>query len=130
MPKNWAGTQSDNTMNRQVKPQAPPCDLDVQAQLSDNVTAASFGTDNYYEATFDQWNNVIVKDDRGYHREATPGMSQPGDRQFASNREDLQGTGYGKNEGLNEIPYGQGAAFNTAEKVAVDVSRADRGKES
>ena len=57
-------------------------------------------------------------------------MGQFGDRQFASNSQDLQGTGYGKNEGLNIIEYGQGAAFNTVEKVVVDVSRADRGRES
>ena len=63
-------------------------------------------------------------------RNATAEMGQFGDRQFASNSQDLQGTGYGKNEGLNIIEYGQGAAFNTVEKVVVDVSRADRGRES
>jgi hypothetical protein len=35
-----------------------------------------------------------------------------------------------KNLGLNIIEYSQSAAFNTAESVVVDVSRADRGKES
>ena len=50
-------------------------------------------------------------------------------RQFASNSADLQSTGYGRNEGLNVIEYGQGPAFNMAETVIVDVSKADRGKD-
>jgi hypothetical protein len=57
-------------------------------------------------------------------------MGMAGDRQFASNSQDVQSTGYGKNMGLNVIEYGQGAAFGTAEKVSVDTSRADRGNDS
>ena len=75
-----------------------------------------------------RWNNVLVNDERGYHREGTPGMGAAGDRQFASNRSDLQSTGYGNNEGINEIPYGQGAAFNKSETIYVAVDRSDRGK--
>jgi hypothetical protein len=129
--KNWKGTQGENySYDRNMKPVPPECDSKAQHQFSDNESAASFGTDNYYEPTFDAWNNVVVTDDRGYHREATTGLGAAGDRQFSSNSADLQSTGYGKNEGLNVIEYGTGAAFNTAERTVVDVSRADRGKES
>ena len=125
----WPGTETptySNTSN--MKPQAPDCDLSSQHQFNDNESAASFGTDSYYEPSFDRWNNVVVNDERGYHREATAGVSTAGDRQFSSNRVDLQSTGYGNNMGLNEIPYGTGAAFERATTVYVGVDRADRGK--
>ena len=121
--KKWPGSQTDTyTYDRGMKPIAqPPCDLPSQHQF-ENIT-------DYIEVTRDKWGNEQPVD-WSNHREATAGLGMAGDRQFASNSQDLQGTGYGKNEGLSIIEYGQGAAFNTAEKVAVDVSRADRGKES
>jgi hypothetical protein len=54
----------------------------------------------------------------------------PGTAKFASNKADLQSTGYGKNMGSNVIEYDQSAAFNRSESTVVDVSRADRGSES
>lgn len=129
--KNWQGTQTDKyTYDRNMKPVPPECDSKAQHQFADNESAAAFGTDNYYEPSFDRWNNVVVNDDRGLHREATAGLGTYGDRQFASNSQDIQSTGYGKNLGLNIIEYDQSAAFNVPEKVVVDVSRADRGNES
>lgn len=129
--KSWKGTQSDRYVDdRNTKPVPPDCASPAQHMFSDNESAASFGTDNYYEASFDKWNNVVVNDDRELHREATAGLGQYGDRQYASNRVDLQSTGYGKNEGLNVIEYGQGAAFNQPERIVVDTSKADRGSES
>lgn len=126
--KNWPGTQTPTyTDDRKQKPQAPDCDLSSQHQFNDNESAASFGTDSYYEPSFDRWNNVVVNDERGHHREGTPGVGMSGDRQFASNRSDIQSTGYGNNMGLNEIPYGTGAGFNRATTVYVAVDRADRG---
>jgi hypothetical protein len=125
----FTGTQSDtysNTSN--MKPVRPPCDLTSQKQFSDNESAGQLGTDNYYEPQPDKWNNWVVPEDREYHREGTPGGGMSGDRQFASNRSDIQSTGYGNNMGLNEIPYGQGAAFRPAETVFVAVDRSDRGK--
>jgi hypothetical protein len=77
--------------------------------------------------TRDQWGNETPQD-WSNHREATPGTGMSGDRQFASNKSDLQSTGEGNNMGLNEIPYGQGAAFRPAETVYVAVDRSDRGK--
>lgn len=116
--KSWQGNQSDSTMNRTVKPIAqPPCDLPSQHQFAES---------EYIEVRRDQWGNEMPQDWPN-HREATTGLGAPGDRQFASNS---QSTGYGKNEGLNVIEYGTGAAFDMAERVVVDVSRADRGKES
>jgi len=127
--KKWPGTETDTySYDRNVKPQANPCDRGSQHQFSDNESATSFGTDNYFEPTFDKWNNVIVNDDREMHRESTPGLGQYGDRQFASNSVDVQSTGYGKNLGLNVIEYSPDA--NTVERVVVDTSRADRGQDS
>ena len=84
--KNWPGTQTPSySYDRNAKPQAPDCDLDSMHQFNDNESAASFGTDSYYEPSFDKWNNVVVNDDRGLHCEATAGTGQAGDRQFASN---------------------------------------------
>jgi hypothetical protein len=103
-----------------LQPQ-PPCDLPSQHQFED-IT-------EYIEVKNDRWNNETPVDWTN-HRDATAGMGQYGDRQFASNSTDLNSTGYGNNIGLNVIEYGQGAAFNRAEQVAVDVSRADRGRES
>jgi hypothetical protein len=129
--KNWPGTQTPSySYDRNAKPQAPDCDLDSMHQFNDNESAASFGTDSYYEPSFDKWNNVVVNDDRGLHCEATAGTGQAGDRQFASNSNNIESTGYGKNLGLNVIEYDSSAAFNQPERVIVDVSRADRGKES
>jgi hypothetical protein len=120
--KNWAGNQSDSTMNRTVRPIAqPPCDLQSQKQFED-IT-------EYIDVQRDQWNNEVPQD-WSNHREATTGLGAAGDRQFASNSADLQSTGYGKNLGLNVIEYGTGAAFDMAERTVVDVSRADRGRES
>jgi hypothetical protein len=120
--KNWAGNQSDSTMNRTVKPIGqPPCDLPSQKQFED-IT-------EYIEVTRDQWGNEMPQD-WSNHRDATAGLGMSGDRQFSSNSTDLNSTGYGKNMGLNVIEYGQGPAFDRADAVVVDVSRADRGKES
>src|SRR5215472_8096562 len=121
--KKWPGSQTDTySYDRTAKPiPQPPCDLPSQHQFNDET--------EYIEVRNDRWNNEIPVDWTN-HRNATAEMGQFGDRQFASNSQDLQGTGYGKNEGLNIIEYGQGAAFNTVEKVVVDVSKADRGRES
>ena len=129
--KKWPGTQSPTYTNTSdMKPQRPNCDAASQHQFNDAESAGSFGTDPYYEPSFDRWNNVVVNDERGYHREGTPGMGTSGDRQFASNKADLQSTGYGNQDGINEIPYGTGAAFNRATTVYVAVDRADRGQDS
>jgi hypothetical protein len=127
--KNWPGTQTPTySDDRKQKPQAPDCDLSSQHQFNDNESAATFGTDSYYEPSFDRWNNVVVNDERDHHRDGTPGMGAYGDRQFASNKADLQSTGEGNNLGLNVIEYGEGAAFNRASTVYIAVDRADRGK--
>jgi hypothetical protein len=121
--KKWPGTQTDTySYDRNAKPIAqPPCDLRSQHQFED-IT-------EYIDVKSDRWNNEQPID-WANHREATAGMGMAGDRQFASNSQDVQSTGYGKNMGLNVIEYGQGAAFGTAEKVSVDTSRADRGNDS
>ena len=109
-------------MNRTVKPIAQPdCNLPSQHMFED-IT-------EYIEVKLDRWGNEMPVDWTN-HRDTTAGMGAPGDRQFASNSQDVQSTGYGKNLGLNVIEHGTGAAFNNAEKVVVDVSRADRGNES
>lgn len=130
--KPFPGTQSDTySYDRGMKPaDQPPCDRPDQHQFSDNESARSFGSDNYYETARDKWNNELVPDERSLHREATAGLGMGGDRQFAANSQDVQSTGYGKNLGLNVIEYDQSAAFQTPEKVVVDASRADRGRES
>src|SRR5215470_15666839 len=70
--KRWPGTQSDQyTDDRKAKPITPPCDSKSQHQFNDNESAATFGTDSYYEQTVDKWNNWIVPEDRECHREAT-----------------------------------------------------------
>jgi hypothetical protein len=106
-----------------MKPEAPDCN---GRQFADNPYTFD-SPDNYDTPRFDRFNQQTVSSD--FHSEsATPGEGEWGDRQFASNRADVQSTGYGNNYGLNEIPYGQGAAFTMADSVTVDVSRADRGK--
>src|SRR6516225_2739425 len=124
MPKQWPGTQSDSYQNTSnMKPIPAPCD---GRQFADNPYTFD-SPDNYDTPRWDRFGQETVASD--FHSEsATPGEGASGDRQFASNRADLQSTGYGNNYGLNEIPYGQGAAFNRADSVTVDVSRADRGK--
>lgn len=117
--KNWAGNQSDSTMNTTVRPIAqPPCDLPSQHQFAES---------EYLDVKRDQWNNEVPQD-WSNHRENTAGLGAPGNRQFSSNSQDLQSTGYGKNDGLNVIETS--AAFNMAERTVVDVSRADRGRDS
>jgi len=121
--KKWPGTQTDTySYDRNAKPIAqPPCDLASQHQF-ENIS-------EYIEVKRDQWGNEMPVD-WSNHTDTTAGMGMSGDRQFASNSADVQSTGYGKNMGLNVIEYGTGAAFDTAEKTVVDVSRADRGSES
>ena len=120
--KNWAGNQTDSSMNRTVKPiPQPPCDLASQKQFEEMT--------EYIEVKRDQWGNEVPVDWTN-HADTTAGMGMFGDRQFASNRTDLESTGEGNNYGLNEIPHGSSAAFNQPERLTVDVSRADRGKES
>ena len=133
MPKQWPGTQSDNyTYDRTAKPEYPPCDTPKQFQFAESVADESFGgRENYIPAEFDRWNNPIPEKRPFDHNEPDMGDAGSfGDRQFSSNRADLQSSGYGKNEGLNVIEYGQSAAFQPAEKVVVDNSRADRGREN
>ena len=124
--KRWPGTQSDQyTDDRKAKPVTPPCDSKSQHQFNDNESAATFGTDSYYEQTTDKWGNWIVPEDREYHREATGGTGQAGARQFSDFQQVDGYSGYGV-----EIPYGSGAAFERSSEVTVDNSRADRGKDS
>jgi len=130
--KKFPGTQTDTySYDHKTMPvDQPPCDRPDQHEFNDNESASQLGTDSYYETARDKWGNEYVPDDREYHREATAGQSSVGNRQFASNSQDLQSTGYGNNMGLNEIPYGTGAGFARADVVTVDVSRADRGRDS
>ena len=120
--KNWPGTQTPTyTDDRNAKPiPQPPCDLPSQHQFEDSQ--------EYIQVTRDQWGNETPQD-WSNHREGTSGMGASGDRQFASNKADLQSTGEGNNMGLNEIPYGTGAAFDRASTVYIAVDRADRGKD-
>ena len=121
--RNWKGTQTPTySYDRGAKPIAQPeCNSPSQHQFQEES--------EYITVKNDRWNNETPVDWTN-HREATAGMGQFGDRQFASNSQDIGSTGYGPNMGLNEIPYGTGAAFGTVEKVFVSVDRADRGSES
>jgi hypothetical protein len=121
--KRWPGTQTPSySYDRNAKPIAqPPCDLPSQHQFEE-IT-------EYIEVPNDRWNNETPVDWTN-HRDATAGMGMYGDRQFASNAQDVESTGYGKQTGLNIIEYDKSAAFNEAERTIVDVSRADRGRES
>jgi hypothetical protein len=121
--KRFPGMQADQyAYDRNAKPiTQPPCDRPDQHQFGSAIEG------QYIDVTGDRWNNEIPQD-WSNHNEATPGMGMSGDRQFSSNRADLASTGYGANLGLNVIEYGQGAAFNRADSVTLDVSRADRGK--
>ena len=115
--KNWQGTQNPTySYDRGMKPIAqPPCDLPSHRQVNEET--------DYIEVTRDRWNNEIPVDQTN-HRNATAETGRFGSMQFA----DSQPADY--LEGINEIPYGQGAAFNQSERVVVDLSKADRGKES
>ena len=126
MAKQWPGTQSDTYQNTSnTKPQPAPCD---GRQFAENPYDFD-SPENYDTPNYGRFNQETVNSE--FHSESsTAGEGAFGDRQFASNRADLQSTGYGNNMGLNEIPYGSGAAFNRADVVAVDVSRADRGRDS
>jgi hypothetical protein len=89
--------------------------------------------DSPYEEPFnlrwDRFNNEL-NNIRPSHETATAGEGTFGNRQHSSNSADIQSTGYGSNYGLNEIPYATGSAFDRGDSVTVDVSRADRGKDS
>jgi hypothetical protein len=126
MPKQWPGTQSDTYQNTSnMKPIPAPCD---GRHFADNPYTFD-SPENYDTPKFGQFNQETVNSE--FHSEsATAGEGQFGNRQYASNRTDLQSTGYGSNYGLNEIPYGTGSAFDTAQSAWVDNSRADRGKDS
>ena len=119
-PTDWPGTQTPSySYDRNTKPiPQPSCDSPSQHQFNDET--------EYIEVRNDRWNNEAPVDWTN-HREATASMGMYGDRQFASNSQDLQSTGYGKNMDLNVIEYDQSAAFNRAKSTVVDVSRADRG---
>lgn len=121
--KKWPGTQSPSySYDRNTKPiPQPPCNLESQHQFEDSQ--------EYIEVRNDRW-NAETPVDWTNHDNSTPGMGMCGDRQFSSNTQDIESTGYGKNFGLNVIEYGQSAASNRAETVYVDVSRADRGRDS
>src|ERR1700756_846246 len=116
----WPGTQAPTySYDRNAKPiPQPPCDLPSQHQFEDSQ--------EYIQVTRDQWGNETPQD-WSNHREGTPGMGMSGDRQFASNKADLQSTGEGDNMGLNIIEYGQGPGFTQATTIYVAVDRADRG---
>lgn len=96
--KKFPGMQSDTySYDRNMKPIAqPPCDLPSQHQFED-IT-------EYITVKNDRWNNKVSVDWTS-HRDATAGMGQYGDRQYASNSADLQSTGHGKNMGLNVIEH-------------------------
>lgn len=83
----------------------------------------------YIETYRDKYGNELTVD-QSMNRGATAGLGDWGNRQFAANSQDIQSTGYGRNQGLNVIEYGQGAAFQQAESTFVEVSRADRGKDN
>jgi hypothetical protein len=126
MAKKWPGTQTDSYQNTSnMKPQPSPCDGNQFAEVLYPFDA----NDGYDTPRFDKFNQETVNSE--FHSEsATPGEGQYGNMQFASNSQDIQSTGYGKNLGLNEIPYGTGAAFERADTVYVDNGRADRGKDA
>jgi hypothetical protein len=108
---------------KEIKPVPPSCD---GRQFAENP----YDSHNYLDVRFDKWNNVIAED-RSFHNSGAVGdQGRAGNYQFSSATDDLQSTGYGSNMGLNEIPYGQSAAFNESERTFVDNSKADRGKES
>src|SRR5215469_10883588 len=103
--KPFPGTQSDAyTYDRGMKPSdQPPCDRPDQHQWAENPSAASFGADNYYQTKRDKYGNEYVPDDRGFHREATPGLSeQAGGEQFAHTRDSLQPNDFSQ---FNVIEY-------------------------
>ena len=121
--KKFPGEQTDTySFDRNMKPYQSPCDRPDQHQFQDFP-------DQYIEYSNDRWNNEVPTD-QPMHSEATAGMGAFGDRQFASNRADIKSTGYGNSEGLNIIEYAQGSAFERAETIYVDNSRADRGKDA
>ena len=121
--RKWRGNQPDaafSTGEHTLKPiPQPPCSLDSQKQFEDITDYVTVTRDKWGAEMTQEWSN---------HSDSTPGMGMPGDRQFASNKADLQSTGYGNNLGLNVIEYGEGAAFNRASTVYVAVDRSDRGK--
>jgi hypothetical protein len=116
--KRFPGTQSDKySYDRNDKPIAqPPCDRPDQHQFGSAIEG------QYIDVTRDRWNNEAPQD-WSNHNEATPGMGLSGSRQFSDFQQADGYSGYGE-----EIPYDQTAAFNLADTVYVDVSRADRGK--
>ena len=73
-------------------------------------------------------------DTYSYDRNAKPYQSpcdRPDQHQFQDfPNQDINSTGYGNQYGINEIPYGQGAAFERSTVITVDTSRADRGSDS
>jgi len=120
-PKQSPGTQSDTySYDRNMKPvDQPPCE---SLQFANGPIEGA-----YIETYRDKYGNEYTVD-QPMHRNSTPGLSvQAGGEQFAHTRDSLKPNDFSQ---FNVIEYDQSAAFNTAEKVAVDVSRADRGRES
>ena len=122
--KPFPGTQSDTySYDRGMKPtDQPPCDRPDQHQFANGPIEGA-----YIETYRDKYGNEYTVD-QPMHRDATQGMSvQAGGEQFAHTRDSLRPDDFSQ---FNVIEYGSGQAFQMPEKVVVDVSRADRGRES
>lgn len=107
------------SMYKYVKPSPPDC---ATRQFAGTPDEGSVSPD-YLHIRYDEWNNVIAED-RTYHANATAekGSFNFGDEQYS---DDWQGgyTAYGvtvEDRGQNPV----------VERISVDNSRADRGKES
>jgi hypothetical protein len=103
-----------------MKPKQPPCE---GPQFADSPSGAFNGKDNYLSVTNDQYNNEMAED-RTMHDNATPQHSNPlyQGRHYS---DDFKG-GY-SNYGTSVSDKGQSPS---KQETAINVHRADRGKES
>src|SRR5437660_997126 len=116
----------------ELKPKQPPCSgmqfaeapqfTDDQGTVADEIWSGP--NDNYYDVTFDKNNNVLTKDKFFYPESSTAQEGQFSDRQF-NDYNPVKGL-----KGVNTYNPEDAASANVASTTFVDVSRADRGKES
>jgi hypothetical protein len=111
-------------MWQQIKPQAPDCEGNQFADYPRNHDFQTPG-ENYFDVHFDQDNNVIPDDYQDMHRRGVAGESRYGSLMFADN------DGLQNGPGANNVytPEDAGPSGNL-QKIDVDVSRSDRGRES
>jgi len=114
-------SSSDNkNMWKQVKPQAPDCE---GMQFADYPSNNDFQTpgSNYFDVSFDAKNNVIPDNYQDMHKNMPAGESRYGSMQFA------ESDGI---KGENQIFTPEDASSRqNLQKISVDTSRADRGRE-